>query len=229
MIPIQRHILPVFLLSILLTAVFIFFITSAHGGIKKETEDLTNILINITEKHHNIKYTDTEKSTAVGGVWQSLHKQFHAELEKNIPGIFAYALKHTKKIYKVEDDLLSPLVRVLPAEELNLLIGCDTTDTKCMDMVTGLFNWVDHIVYIDERTMLQDPAITNALLVHEFTHYLQYKSGIPDPAGDCEKLRGLERQAYFTQYAYVRLIGRPELMSRVPSISCNDDALLYYM
>jgi len=39
--------------------------------IKKETEDLVNILTKIVEEHHNIKYTETEKSYAITKVYYS--------------------------------------------------------------------------------------------------------------------------------------------------------------
>lgn len=64
--------------------------------------------------------------------------------------------------------------------------------------------WYNHngTVYIDERLRGRDDKFVNSLLVHEFIHYLQDKSGKFDNT-DCDDHVRREREAYAYQREYV--------------------------
>jgi hypothetical protein len=57
-------------------------------------------------------------------------------------------------------------------------------------------------VYIDERYSDIEQSFASSLVVHEFVHYLQYKSGKFDTQS-CEDSRMREREAYYVQNRYI--------------------------
>ena len=74
----------------------------------------------------------------------------------------------------------------------------------CQSERCRTLGWYNHdgIVFIDERLRGRDDRFTRSLLVHEFVHYLQDKSGKYD-AGDCSEHVKREREAYAIQREYV--------------------------
>ncbi len=63
--------------------------------------------------------------------------------------------------------------------------------------VVGWYNDQD-IVYIDEQYRDVEQGFASGLVVHEFTHYLQHKSGAFDSLS-CEDSVAREREAYDVQ------------------------------
>ena len=67
--------------------------------------------------------------------------------------------------------------------------------------VVGWYNDAD-IVYIDEQYRNFEGDFSTSLVVHEFTHYLQHKSGAFDSLS-CEDSVAREREAYYVQNRYI--------------------------
>ena len=92
------------------------------------------------------------------------------------------------------------------------------------------YNGAD-VVYIDnqydcpEEQTVRKQAFVAGLVVHEFTHYLQDKSGRFDTL-DCEDSRQREREAYYVQNRYiVEALARIDTIYPGPTI-CNYTASL---
>lgn len=70
-------------------------------------------------------------------------------------------------------------------------------------------------VYIDDKIGENDSGHETSVIVHEFVHYLQHKSGLFD-SSSCEHSIYREREAYSVQNAYlVRALARiPNVKSR---------------
>lgn len=66
--------------------------------------------------------------------------------------------------------------------------------------VVGWYNDAD-IVYIDVQYRNVEDGFASGLVVHEFTHYLQHKSGAYDSLS-CEDSVAREREAYDVQNRY---------------------------
>ena len=67
--------------------------------------------------------------------------------------------------------------------------------------VVGWYNDAD-VVYIDEHYRDVEGGFASGLVVHEFTHYLQHKSGAFDSLS-CEDSVAREREAYDVQNRYI--------------------------
>jgi len=67
--------------------------------------------------------------------------------------------------------------------------------------VVGWYNDAD-VVYIDERYRNVEGGFATSLVVHEFTHYLQHKSGAFESLS-CEDSVAREREAYYVQNRYI--------------------------
>jgi hypothetical protein len=67
--------------------------------------------------------------------------------------------------------------------------------------VEGWYN-DEGVVYIDDRLTDLSDGYTSSLIVHEFTHFLQHKSGAFDSLS-CEDSVAREREAYYVQTLYV--------------------------
>ena len=85
--------------------------------------------------------------------------------------------------------------------------------------VAGWYNDAD-VVYIDERYRDIESGFATSLVVHEFTHYLQHKSGDFESLS-CEDSISREREAYYVQNLYII-----EALARIDTIhprptSCN--------
>jgi len=84
--------------------------------------------------------------------------------------------------------------------------------------VVGWYNDAD-IVYIDEQYRDVENGFASGLLVHEFTHYLQHKSGAFDTLS-CEDSVAREREAYDVQNRYnIGTLGSVTLILPAPT-SC---------
>jgi len=89
--------------------------------------------------------------------------------------------------------------------------------TECN--VVGWYNDAD-VVYIDEQYSDLESGFTTSLMVHEFTHYLQHKSGAFD-ALSCEDSIAREREAYYVQTLYViESLASVQTIRRRPA-TCN--------
>ncbi len=66
--------------------------------------------------------------------------------------------------------------------------------------VVGWYN-DENIVYIDKQYRNVEDGFASGLVVHEFTHYLQHKSGAFDSLS-CEDSVAREREAYDVQNRY---------------------------
>ena len=85
--------------------------------------------------------------------------------------------------------------------------------------VIGWYNDAD-VVYIDEQYRNIEGAFATSLVVHEFTHYLQHKSGAFESLS-CEDSVSREREAYYVQRLYmIEALARIDTILRRP-ISCN--------
>ncbi len=85
--------------------------------------------------------------------------------------------------------------------------------------VIGWYNDAD-IVYIDEQYRNVEGGFASGLVVHEFTHYLQHKSGEFDSLS-CEDSVGREREAYYVQNRYnIEALARIDSIQR-RAITCN--------
>lgn len=67
--------------------------------------------------------------------------------------------------------------------------------------VVGWYNDAD-IVYIDEKYRKVESEFAASLVVHEFTHYLQHKSG-EFASLSCQDSVAREREAYYVQNRYI--------------------------
>lgn len=67
--------------------------------------------------------------------------------------------------------------------------------------VVGWYNDAD-TVYIDERYRSLESGFAASLIVHEFTHYLQHKSGSYESLS-CDDSVAREREAYYVQNRYI--------------------------
>ena len=67
--------------------------------------------------------------------------------------------------------------------------------------VVGWYNDAD-VVYIDEQYRNIESGFAASLVVHEFTHFLQHKSG-NFAALSCEDSVAREREAYYVQNRYI--------------------------
>ncbi len=85
--------------------------------------------------------------------------------------------------------------------------------------VVGWYNDND-IVYIDERHRDVEDGFATSLIVHEFTHYLQHKSGAFDSLS-CEDSVAREKEAYHIQTLYaIEALASVQSIWRTPQI-CN--------
>ena len=85
--------------------------------------------------------------------------------------------------------------------------------------VVGWYNDAD-IVYIDERYRDIEGGFASSLVVHEFTHYLQHKSGAFDSLS-CEDSIAREREAYHVQNRYnIEALARIDTTQR-RATTCN--------
>lgn len=85
--------------------------------------------------------------------------------------------------------------------------------------VVGWYNDAD-IVYIDKQYIDVEGGFATSLVVHEFTHYLQHKSGAFESLS-CEDSIVREREAYHVQNRYMI-----EALARIDTIipsqtTCN--------
>ncbi len=71
--------------------------------------------------------------------------------------------------------------------------------TECN--VVGWYNDA-HVIYIDEQYRNVESGFATSLVVHEFTHYLQHKSGAFESLS-CEDSIAREREAYDVQNRYI--------------------------
>lgn len=67
--------------------------------------------------------------------------------------------------------------------------------------VVGWYNDAD-TVYIDEQYRNVEGEFATSLVVHEFTHYLQHKSGAFE-SQSCDHSIAREREAYYVQNRYI--------------------------
>jgi len=85
--------------------------------------------------------------------------------------------------------------------------------------VVGWYNDAD-IVYIDERYRDVEDGFATSLIVHEFTHFLQHKSGAFDSLS-CEDSVEREREAYHVQTLYaIETLASVQTVRRSPA-TCN--------
>lgn len=85
--------------------------------------------------------------------------------------------------------------------------------------VVGWYNDAD-VVYIDERYRNVEDGFATSLMVHEFTHYLQHKSGAFDSLS-CEDSIAREREAYHVQTLYaIESLASVQTIRRSPT-TCN--------
>ena len=85
--------------------------------------------------------------------------------------------------------------------------------------VVGWYNDAD-IVYIDEQYRDIEGGFASGLVVHEFTHYLQHKSGAFESLS-CEDSIRREREAYYVQNRYnIEALARIDTIQR-RATSCN--------
>ena len=85
--------------------------------------------------------------------------------------------------------------------------------------VVGWYNDAE-IVYIDDQYSDVDGGFASGLVVHEFTHYLQHKSGEFDSLS-CEDSMAREREAYGVQNRYtIEALARIDTIQR-RATSCN--------
>ena len=85
--------------------------------------------------------------------------------------------------------------------------------------VVGWYNDAD-IVYIDEQYRDVESGFATSLIVHEFTHFLQHKSGT-FVSNSCEDSVAREREAYDVQNRYI-MEGLASINTIVPGpTTCN--------
>lgn len=77
----------------------------------------------------------------------------------------------------------------------------------CYNKECQVLGWYNDegIVYIDEIYRNLEDDFASSLIVHEFTHYLQDKSGYWGKM-TCEKRISREREAYFVQNQYIERV-----------------------
>lgn len=83
--------------------------------------------------------------------------------------------------------------------------------------VVGWYNDTG-VVFIDEAYSNLEDGFTSSLLVHEFVHYLQHKSGYWHRTPmDCNKRVSREREAYAIQNRYIeRVLATPMQVMPAP-------------
>lgn len=86
--------------------------------------------------------------------------------------------------------------------------------------VVGWYNDAD-IVYIDQQYRSMEGGFATSLMVHEFTHYLQHKSG-NFHSHSCEDSLLREREAYYVQNRYVT-----EALARIDRVRPGPTACNY--
>jgi len=85
--------------------------------------------------------------------------------------------------------------------------------------VVGWYNDAD-VVYIDERYRSVEGGFATSLIVHEFTHYLQHRSGAFQSLS-CEDSVAREREAYDVQNRYfIEALASIQMILPGPT-SCN--------
>ena len=85
--------------------------------------------------------------------------------------------------------------------------------------VVGWYNDRD-VVYIDEKYHNLASGFATSLIVHEFTHYLQHKSGAFDSLS-CEDSVARELEAYHVQTLYaIEALASVQSIRRTPQ-TCN--------
>ncbi|MGH8223957.1 MAG: hypothetical protein ACREQZ_13390, partial [Woeseiaceae bacterium] len=86
--------------------------------------------------------------------------------------------------------------------------------------VEGWYNDSD-VVYIDERHRSLESEFATSLIVHEFTHYLQHKSGNFESLS-CSDSVAREREAYRVQNSYlIEALATINIVHPRP-LSCDD-------
>lgn len=95
-------------------------------------------------------------------------------------------------------------------------------ETVCRGRECGVVGWYNDagVVFVDRRFERADDLIGESVLVHEFTHFLQQRSGAYS-AGTCEQNMAREREAYRIQNRYIRAIDSAAAVIDLPSITCN--------
>jgi hypothetical protein len=86
--------------------------------------------------------------------------------------------------------------------------------------VVGWYNDAD-TVYIDDRYRSVESGFAASLIVHEFTHFLQHKSGHYESLS-CEDSIAREREAYYVQNRYLI-----EALARIDTIRPAPTACRY--
>ena len=76
------------------------------------------------------------------------------------------------------------------------------------------------IVYIDEAFKTDDSAFVSSLVVHEFTHYLQHKSGDWNDVS-CSSRVVREREAYYVQNRYILTMHDQSIRIAPKKVWCN--------
>ena len=85
--------------------------------------------------------------------------------------------------------------------------------------VVGWYNDAD-VVYIDQQYRDIESGFASGLVVHEFTHYLQHKSGAFESLS-CEDSIVREREAYDVQNRYnIEALARIDMIQR-RATTCN--------
>ena len=92
----------------------------------------------------------------------------------------------------------------------------------CGGIECNVYGWYDDqdIVYIDERLKHMDTGFATSLVVHEFTHYLQHKSGDFD-SNSCKDSVKREQEAYVVQNSYILESLATVYMIYPHPIACN--------
>ena len=92
----------------------------------------------------------------------------------------------------------------------------------CGGVECNVVGWYNDafVVYIDEQYRDIESGFATSLIVHEFTHYLQHKSGTFDSLS-CEDSIAREREAYHVQTLYaIESLASVQTINRNPA-SCN--------
>ena len=109
-----------------------------------------------------------------------------------------------------------------PVPELHFRPHSFFVEHACNGKECTVVGWYtdDEIVYIDDiyRGNLED-AYPSSLVVHEFVHYLQHKSGYWRNM-TCEKRLSREREAYYVQGEYTAKVTGHILRSNPYPVSC---------
>ncbi len=95
-------------------------------------------------------------------------------------------------------------------------------ENVCGGKDCNVVGWYDDadVVYIDEQYRDIEGGFASGLVVHEFTHYLQHKSGAFDSLS-CEDSIAREREAYHVQNLFnIEALARIDTIQRRPT-TCN--------